>query len=67
MRLSRRDFFLDAGGTAVGVGGITGVGTVSAQMHKHALFHEAHVAAVLATRTSPPPVQPCPVARVFIG
>jgi peptidoglycan/xylan/chitin deacetylase (PgdA/CDA1 family) len=58
VRLSRRDFFLGAGGTAVGVAGITGVGTVSAQMHKHALFHEAYVAAVLATRTSPPPVQP---------
>jgi hypothetical protein len=63
VRLSRRDFFLGAGGTAVGVAGITGVGTVSAQVHKHALFHEAYVAAVLGTRTSPPPVQPCPAAR----
>jgi peptidoglycan-N-acetylglucosamine deacetylase len=58
LRLSRREFFLGAGGTAIGVAGITGVGAVSARMHKHPMFHGAYAAAVRATRTSPPPSQP---------
>jgi hypothetical protein len=63
VRLSRRDFFLGAGGTGSASQGSPELGQCPPQMHKHALFHEAYVAAVLATRTSPPPVQPCPAAR----
>jgi Polysaccharide deacetylase len=58
MRLSRREFFLGAGGTAVGVAGVAAVGVGSDQMHKHVMFHEAYASAVRATQTSPPPTQP---------
>jgi peptidoglycan/xylan/chitin deacetylase (PgdA/CDA1 family) len=58
VKLSRREFFLGVGGTAVGVAGITGVEEVSAHMHKHLMYHERYAAAVRATRTSPAPSQP---------